>query len=519
MHDLTMMCRLADADPDQIERLLRYLDGDAMTEAELESIGTALRDDESMRRMLALLAIQSRTTTMIHAAQAPVQSETPKPTLSPFRGRSVWYVAAAAMIALAVTSWFIFLAQPQEEGGEPSSMRSTVAMLTNLSNAAFDDSSPAMSLGGELAPGRLTLEAGTAQVMFKSGAVVDLNGPCSFELTEAGQAYLHHGLIHVFVPETAHGFTVGAPHGARVVDLGTEFFMYVGPDGTELGVRMLTGSAMVHSGDVSQIITAGQVVQVAGRQISDAPMSWQQRVGLDRLRQVTPTVYLDEPFDYRVGPLNAGGSAWTGDFDVVSPGLSDGSHLIAAVNAAQGAYAQRSYIDLDAIRSDASNTIYISFLAQFSSNAGNPFHAIELYDGPTRRYAIGLLRNDGDSNSARFEHRAYDLDNTATPDLGAFNTEVNLFVVKLAYANQGDMLTIDAWLNPDGATDFEAASNRIRMSRGAFRFDRLAMAAFATDAPVTFDEIRVAEKPPAWFADTVNVSPAPKYQSPPAEKE
>jgi hypothetical protein len=98
-----------------------------------------------------------------------------------------------------------------------------VALLTNTENAVFANGFESAPLGSELPAGPIQLTAGKAQIMFASTAVVDLTGPCEFEMTEPNRGRLTSGKLKAYVPQRARGFTVDLPHGARVVDLGTRF--------------------------------------------------------------------------------------------------------------------------------------------------------------------------------------------------------------------------------------------------------------------------------------------------------
>jgi hypothetical protein len=147
--------------------------------------------------------------------------------------------AVAAIIALALTAWFLFSPEPRTLNPEPSAVpAAAVAMLSDLSaDATFADAAEPMKLGGDLSRGSLDLVSGTAQVMFRSGAVVDLIGPCSLEMTGNNRGFLRRGTLTAFVSEPARGFTVEAPRGVKVVDLGTRFLMSVdSADNTELVV-------------------------------------------------------------------------------------------------------------------------------------------------------------------------------------------------------------------------------------------------------------------------------------------
>jgi len=131
-------------------------------------------------------------------------------------------LALAALIALvAFVAWMPRTSDVVESTSMGDS--TTVAMVTDLKKATFTDSSLAMRLGGHLTAGPLRLTSGSAQIMFASTAVVDLTGPCEFEMTGPNRGRLTAGRLEAFVPEAARGLTIDLPDGSRVVDLGTTF--------------------------------------------------------------------------------------------------------------------------------------------------------------------------------------------------------------------------------------------------------------------------------------------------------
>jgi len=192
------------------------------------------------------------------------RTRTPKlPVLSPVEGRrsrSVWY--AAALIALVLTAWILFLPEPRTLNSRRPP--APVATLLQTDNATFADSPAPMNLGGSLPAGPIKLTSGSAQVMFASTAVVDLAGPCEFEMTGPNRGRLTAGTLEAFVPENASGFTVDLPGEIEVIDLGTRFFVTIDASGR--------GDIVVHDGAVqvrgplgSHRMLAGQQAAIEGR--------------------------------------------------------------------------------------------------------------------------------------------------------------------------------------------------------------------------------------------------------------
>jgi len=179
-------------------------------------------------------------------------------------------VALAAMITLAALAWVMTpdVSEPGEQTDKPAPK--PVAMLTASHDAVFAESAGPMHMGRELAPGVLKLAAGSAQVIFHSGAVIDLDGPCEFKMEDAGRGTLRHGRLHAYVPKRARGFIVDAP-GVRLVDLGTQFVVDVDPNGltqTQVieGVVRLTAKA---DGAMRTLAAGASMRIVDGRFIED----------------------------------------------------------------------------------------------------------------------------------------------------------------------------------------------------------------------------------------------------------
>jgi len=250
--------------PDLITRALDP-DAPALSGAERAQLNDTLRRDPAARDLLADIAYHARilhealntqTTTRDQDQTSPMM-----PVLSAVegrRGRSVGYTfrdqgsgtrdqnktspmaspravgvaLAAAVITLALTAWFALpdFSNPQSEIRNPQSFAS-VATLTHIENAAFADTPAPMNLGGSLPPGPIHLTSGKAQLMFASTAVVDLQGPCEFEMTGPNRGRLTAGTLEASVPEAAQGFTVDLPGGAKIVDRGTAFEVEVDIDG------------------------------------------------------------------------------------------------------------------------------------------------------------------------------------------------------------------------------------------------------------------------------------------------
>lgn len=149
-------------------------------------------------------------------------------TIAPTAGRQqrsgLRAIAVAAGILLAMfLGWR--LGVHRKSATEPEA----VAWLVNAQDCQWaDGQSPEEGLTvGTI----LNVERGLAEIRFRKGTHVVLNGPAKLELLSDNSARLHRGRVSARVPESAIGFELQSPQG-KVVDLGTEFGVAVGEDGS-----------------------------------------------------------------------------------------------------------------------------------------------------------------------------------------------------------------------------------------------------------------------------------------------
>lgn len=244
------------------EQLIRQID--ALLDGELDNEGAAalsalLRDDAEARRYYLHQLDQHAAMLWRTRDRVPVAVSATRPMLS--RRRSIGVaLALAAAVALVVTAWFVYQPEPDMPSADPTVIRQPVAMLSNFSaDAVFTRAPVPMTLGAELEPGAITLAAGSAQVMFKSGAMVDLVSPCEFSMTGVNSGRLDSGHLAAHVPPAAAGFTVLAPHGVRIMDLGTRFDLVVSEGGRHLETWVIEGTVQIESAPLGQrVLTRGQ---------------------------------------------------------------------------------------------------------------------------------------------------------------------------------------------------------------------------------------------------------------------
>jgi hypothetical protein len=247
-------------DPSELERLLMELVDGELSPSDRERLAELLRGQPALREQyLDYLLLDS----LLHWEQ-PVAAR-PAPARPAGWGR--WYVTAAAGalaagLVLAVVLWR--RSPAPADATEPTD--DTVAVLLHTSGAVWGESSLPTRPGAPLAPGRLRLKAGVAQLEFYCGATVILQGPADFQIISRTRAYCAEGRLRTTVPPQADGFTIETPTH-DVVDRGTEFGLSVGAgDRTEVHVFQgkveLYGTGAAGRTAPQQALTTGQGVRL-----------------------------------------------------------------------------------------------------------------------------------------------------------------------------------------------------------------------------------------------------------------
>jgi hypothetical protein len=181
---------------------------------------------------------------------------------------------AIAAVFYAVFAGLAWNLRPNARSSSTSATTSTLAMdasstrmpatLTETTNCTWASSRP-ITVGAPLrADELLDLVAGSAQIKFADGAVVQLQGPAQFVVEQFDRGRLHRGKLVARVPREAIGFSINTP-SAHVVDLGTEFGVEVNRAG-ETAVQVFEGLVELSpasSGPLQQL-RAGQAARTKG---------------------------------------------------------------------------------------------------------------------------------------------------------------------------------------------------------------------------------------------------------------
>jgi hypothetical protein len=202
---------------DRLDHLLHALFEEALGEAERLELNAVLAADPQARaRYRRAAAIHAA---LVRQAAAPSYFEAPATARTlPFR--KGWLAAAAALALLATAGTWVF-----------SRPRGPVARVLEAGGVSWAEGSAAPVSGRVPTAVPLEFGRGYLRLGFPSGAEVTLEGPCRFRVDEKEALSLLHGRASVHTPDGAEGFRVDTP-GGRFVDLGTEFGLAVGSDGT-----------------------------------------------------------------------------------------------------------------------------------------------------------------------------------------------------------------------------------------------------------------------------------------------
>ncbi|MGB8852717.1 MAG: FecR domain-containing protein [Pirellulales bacterium] len=295
------MSHVAKPKPVELERMLSALVDGTITADEQAVLDRLIATDPAVRaeyrdfmRMEHLLAWE-----ISYGSAAPVEPtddsaatspEPPAPKHPPAAGRrglpwrraGVWLLPLS--LAAAVAGGIVLAAVAGLVAFQP-----VAATLTDADGARWNDNQ-ARLVGASLGPGPLHLTAGSAQITFRSGAVVTLESPAEFDILGSNKVFLRSGRLTPFVPPAAKGFTVVSPTG-EVIDFGTEFSVAVDPDG-KTDVFVIHGEVDVKKGHgpVREPVrlTQGYATRVAAGQSPP---------------QVTQTPLIVDHFDAMSGPL------------------------------------------------------------------------------------------------------------------------------------------------------------------------------------------------------------------------
>jgi len=212
------------------------LDGEITPEQHVQ-LEALLRDDWQARRLYLELADQHARLLQQPAVNTG-RLKQPSVISRTVRWRTSALIASAAAIVLLA-----FIVWPRS-AAENEATSNGVAMVSQTLDAEFSHTS--VRSGDTIAPGKLTLNKGLAQIEFFSGATVLIEGATQIEIISAWEARCVSGRVRVHVPPAAKGFLMHAPE-VKLEDLGTEFALNV--NGQDSAVHVFDGEVIAHTKD------------------------------------------------------------------------------------------------------------------------------------------------------------------------------------------------------------------------------------------------------------------------------
>ena len=236
-----------------LEMIGRYADG-AASEEEIRALEAALCGDAELRReFLRYMNLDAALAGAVPSLHVPKAEATPRVTRFPPRAWIGW-AAAAALIVAAVFAWNSRV--PHSRGALP------FVTLAAANDAVWADPNVELALrGGELPPGALRLDSGTAEFLCADGATVLMRGPAIVRFPAPKRVFVDSGRLFFRCPTPASRLSVTTP-ATEVVDLGTEFAIEARADRSTL-VAVLSGEVRVGKSQ-PQLLRKGQSAVVRG---------------------------------------------------------------------------------------------------------------------------------------------------------------------------------------------------------------------------------------------------------------
>lgn len=250
----------------KLDALIRSaLDGQ-LAEREADQLAQLLReDDEAVARYLTLMetdALLEEELTGEDSSATPIATIDPEPApvIAKIDGDgSFWKTAgvAAAMLGAAAIVYIIASMLASTPPAEPDAPAlPVVAVLLEQRSAIWEQGDPINS-GEDVTNATRGLSSGRVEFQTRTGVNVRIAGPARFTPVSANVTRLDAGRMIARVPEGAEGYTVHAPGGLRIVDLGTEFAIDVTDDGRTL-VYVYDGEVELRIGERVVSMTAGE---------------------------------------------------------------------------------------------------------------------------------------------------------------------------------------------------------------------------------------------------------------------
>lgn len=251
---------------DSLDLIQRYFAGQFDESAETAFWRAVAADEEFARQVTAYSMFESQL--IERTGSTSTQRESVEPARSarfsfPIAGLAL---AAAVLIVAAVVAVYFVVGGANDPVEVPQGP--PIATLISASGSVVVDGS--MARGGQQYPaGTISMDSGSAEFQLRNGASVRLRGQTRITVLNGMNAAMMRGVATIRCPPSAVGYAVHLPGGARVVDLGTAFTVWVDADGRSY-IYMHEGSVELHTiGGKTQTLT-GRGAWSAGEDGLDA---------------------------------------------------------------------------------------------------------------------------------------------------------------------------------------------------------------------------------------------------------
>ena len=236
---------------EQMDRIGRYLSGEISSEEMIQLEKDMLADEQLRKDFLAYARIDAAFPAIVSEGGSLLDFAPPSTNPKPFLK---WAPVAALLVATASISSFFFF--PEN--------KAPVAQFEKLTNCRWINEQDKPNEGDPLHIGqRIELSEGQAQLLFKTGAILQLHGPSILELRGKNAAFLTLGSAEVLADsKESQGFTLGTP-SSKFVDLGTAFSATVAPDGlSRLEVSQGKVNLVVEDDHDTHLLQKGEAIFV-----------------------------------------------------------------------------------------------------------------------------------------------------------------------------------------------------------------------------------------------------------------
>ncbi len=220
----------------------------SMTRPERARLEELLKDDHALHYYLEMTEIEVN---IPFELSQPDQSAQPAGSMVHQKARPRWVVPLSMAAAIAISfslglicdQWLSQSTTPpladlpshsdHSDTSQPK-LTNNAATITGLIDVDWDGQAPdSLKLKSTSQP--IQMKSGLMELTFASGVRTLIEGPADIRVTGENHAHLTTGRMVADVPKGAEGFTVEY-EGGKVVDLGTEFALYV--PGNQAGVEV-----------------------------------------------------------------------------------------------------------------------------------------------------------------------------------------------------------------------------------------------------------------------------------------